>query len=336
MFHKWLLILLVCMGGIMLAGCGGSSPPAAVVDVAASVTAVEQKVVSQNNSVVPANPVMQTPVPTQPAAKIVSVAMVEPAEPTTSEPATAVPQPPTCATLQGLNLRYGPGTSYAPPLRTLAASETLLPLAFSAVGHPSGQWVQVRVIDTSEIGWVSAGSQYIGCNINLASLPAAANIPAPPTPVVVANNAGQGPVARPMNVTPGVIGGEVDEDPLMDFHYQFNNGFLLRLDIKNYHDQVDADVNGRGVQKVTFEISNRETGQPVYAHEEGTAGYCIFRGGEPDCRPWPQDGNGRYTWGEGGPLVEPGAYKVNVFIYAKDQNAETQSWSWGSEFDIWP
>ncbi|MCZ7672957.1 MAG: hypothetical protein M5U34_40470 [Chloroflexi bacterium] len=96
------------------------------------------KVVSQNNSVVPANPVMQTPVPTQPAAKIVSVAMVEPAEPTTSEPATAVPQPPTCATLQGLNLRYGPGTSYAPPLRTLAASETLLPPGLQRRG--SSQW----------------------------------------------------------------------------------------------------------------------------------------------------------------------------------------------------
>lgn len=300
MFHK--CMLLVCLGGIILAGCGGTAPPAQVISGAAE------------NVTAPLTEIRQT----------------------AAVSGTAVSESPACTTLQGLNIRYGPGTSYAPPLRTLPASETLLPLAFSAVGYPSGQWVQVRVAASGEVGWVSAGSQYISCNINLTTLPAAANIPAPPTPAPVATSSGQGPVARPMNVRPKLPGGQVDEDPLMDFNYQFNNSFLLRLDIKNNHDQADPDVNGRGIQKVSFEVFSEATNQRVYYHEEGTAGYCIFRGGEPDCRPWPQDGNGRYTWGDGGPVVEPGTYSVNVFIYPKNPAFEGESWFWGSEFDIAP
>ncbi|MBE2225321.1 MAG: SH3 domain-containing protein [Anaerolineae bacterium] len=349
----------ICLAALLLTACGGGSTPpsevvqAVTVDVEASVTAAVMTALAETNAVA------DTPVP--PSSTVAEEAAPDPTEASSEEASataaptaavsagdvvvveTAVIEPPlTCFTLQGVNIRYGPGVSYEPALRLLPATETLIPLAFSAVGYPSGQWVQVQVAVTGEVGWVSASPQFMTCNFVVNTLPPAASIPATPAPVSVpaappvVNNQGSGSVNRPMNVEEKVTGGEVDFDPLMDFNYQFNDGFLLRLDIKNNHDLADADVNGRGISKVSFEVFSDATGQSVYKHEEGTAGYCIFRGGEPDCRPWPQNANGRYTWGEGGPEVEPGTYSVNVFITPKNPEFEGQSWFWGSTFAVSP
>ena len=353
MFHKFAFVC-ICFAGLLLTACGGTSAPptevvqAATVDVEASVTAAVMTAVAETNSA--ANtPVPPTPNAAEEAAPVPTEAVAEEASPTAAPTEaeivgdvvvveTAVIEAPTCFTLQAVNIRYGPGVSYEPALRLLSATETLIPLAFSAIGYPSGQWVQVQVAVTGEVGWVSAGSQFITCNFAVNSLPPAASIPATPAPIAppVGSSQGSGSVARPMNVEEKVTGGEVDFDPLMDFNHQFNNGFLLRLDIKNNHDQSDANVNGRGISKVSFEVFSDATGQSVYKHDEGTAGYCIFGGGEPDCRPWPQNANGRYTWGEGGPEVDPGTYKVNVFIYPKNPEFEGQSWFWGSTFAVSP
>ena len=79
----------------------------------------------------------------------------------------------------GLNLRPGPGTVYAPPLAGLARDTELRPISFVARGFPTGQWIEVQVVSNGREGWVSAGSQFVACNVQLASLPA--GVP-PPTP----------------------------------------------------------------------------------------------------------------------------------------------------------
>ena len=103
------------------------------------------------------------------------------AEPTEREETAVVNQAPTCTVTQPLNLFFGPGLSF-PAIRQLAPNETLTPLAFSAQGFPDGQWLEVAVVGTGQQGWVAAGSSFITCNVNPASLPPATNIP--PTPTV--------------------------------------------------------------------------------------------------------------------------------------------------------
>ena len=77
-----------------------------------------------------------------------------------------------------LRLRSGPGTIYDPPLASLPAGTELKPLAYSAVGFPDGQWVQVQVVGTGEEGWV-AREFLSGCNVDVTGLGSA---PFPPTP----------------------------------------------------------------------------------------------------------------------------------------------------------
>lgn len=71
--------------------------------------------------------------------------------------------------------------------------------------------------------------------------------------------------------------------------------------------------DGDGIRGVRFTVlgDNLE-----YVKDEVTAPYCIFGGNEPDCPPWPRDAQGRYVWGAGGPVVEPGRYQVFVEVVA--------------------
>lgn len=66
-----------------------------------------------------------------------------------------------------LNLRYGPGIGYAPPIDILYTGMQLDPLARSV----NGRWVQVRVRESGQIGWVSARPVYVSCNVSVADLP---------------------------------------------------------------------------------------------------------------------------------------------------------------------
>ena len=79
---------------------------------------------------------------------------------------------PSCNVLQDLNLRFGPGTAYRPPIRALPANSVLTPLGFAPQGVPGGSWAYVQDTATQDEGWVSAGAQYISCNVELAGLPA--------------------------------------------------------------------------------------------------------------------------------------------------------------------
>ncbi|MFQ5856957.1 MAG: CARDB domain-containing protein [Anaerolineae bacterium] len=90
---------------------------------------------------------------------------------------TATPTPaPLCTVVaRGLNLRYGPGAVYDPPIGVLPNGAHLEPLARS----PDGRWIQVPV--GRDVGWVSAGPSFVSCNIDVATLPIGV-VPPTPTP----------------------------------------------------------------------------------------------------------------------------------------------------------
>jgi serine/threonine-protein kinase len=99
------------------------------------------------------------------------------AAPTNTSRPSSTPEP-RCSVRTALNLRSGPGIVYA-SLMSLSPNASLIPVGYSSTGYPSGQWVKVQVQSSAQQGWVSAGGQYITCNIDPARLPQAA---APPTP----------------------------------------------------------------------------------------------------------------------------------------------------------
>ena len=105
-------------------------------------------------------------------------AVVVPIEPTET-PVPPTKEVPRCVVIvPRLNLRRGPGHVYAPPIRTLTQATELEPLAEYAPGFPEGRWIEVRVYDTGELGWVSADPSYVACP-DLDNLPVGE---APPTP----------------------------------------------------------------------------------------------------------------------------------------------------------
>ena len=78
-----------------------------------------------------------------------------------------------------LNLRYGPGLVYAPPLQTLTAGTVLLPFAKNA----DGSWLEIQLQGEPTTGWVSSGGQYVSCNFDHLGLPLG-QIPPTPTPTI--------------------------------------------------------------------------------------------------------------------------------------------------------
>lgn len=98
-----------------------------------------------------------------------------------------VVEPQRCfVTLDGLNLREGPGTAYEPPLGNLTVGTQVMPLAYSAEGYPDGQWVKIQVMGTGDEGWVSQA--YLGdCNVDVTGLGSAMFPPTPTPPFAVTN-----------------------------------------------------------------------------------------------------------------------------------------------------
>lgn len=90
---------------------------------------------------------------------------------------TPTPAPLCTVVARALNLRYGPGIVYDPPIRALFNGTRLEPLSLS----PDGQWIQVRTPVSRDVGWVNASTSYVSCNIDMATLPVGA-VPPTPTP----------------------------------------------------------------------------------------------------------------------------------------------------------
>lgn len=336
-FH--FVLLFLASVAMFVVACGEEAEPTEEVDVDATVTAAVLTAVAESN------PITDTPVPTPAEAE--DTPTTPPTEAETETPAVATEAPtstpiseptaipptdaPTCRTLQDLNLRRGPGTAYNPPLRALPTDEILAPQAFQASGFPGGQWVLVEVINSGETGWVSAGPAFVTCNIDVAALPPAANIPPPPTntPPPTDTPAPTEVASGPPQVSNVAVGGEdVQDFEDFDFQYQLSDVFLLRIDARDT--SIPDSRNGDGISHVTFFVTPADGGAQLYQHQENIAGYCIFRGGEPQCNPWPQNENGRFTWGAGGPEVAPGRYRIDVTVFFEDE----RTFSWNTRFDV--
>ena len=228
--------------------------------------------------------------PNDPTATTILQATAPPAEP------TALPGP-LCTVLTDLNLRPGPGTAYRPPLRALPAGTQLEPLGFNPQGVPGGPWVQVKEITRNEIGWVSAGGQFVSCNLDLTQLPAVAVAP---------------PLPPPPEVTDSTPEGDIPEEWVWEL--VFSKDFLLRM--KVYDSLTGTTNDGDGIAQVAFTVLDAG-GNTVYQRTEMTAGYCIFGGGEPDCNPWLVE-DFTYKWSQGGEAVRSGEYQVNIDVSNAD------------------
>ncbi len=219
-------------------------------------------------------------------------------------PPTATDEPPACIVLQDVNLRSGPGTAYNPPVTFLEKDTTFTPIGFNPVGIPGGPWVQAQVTAINQTGWVSAGSQYVSCNINLDSLPQV-NVPPPP------------------KAAPPTLGtGAVDGDNIDSFRFSidYNPEYMVRMFVFRSDDSDEVftpNKDGRGIDSVNFQVTTPNGNRTFYESTENGAGYCIFGGGEPDCNPWVYE-NGLYKWRAGGDVVEERNYKLVITVYADD------------------
>lgn len=213
---------------------------------------------------------------------------------------------PSCTVLQDLNLRFGPGTAYRPPVRVLPANSAVTPLGFAPQGIPGGSWAYVQDPGTQEKGWVSAGSQYISCNVELATLPSVAfgTPPPPPLPKSAQSSAPDG------------NGFCVDPDSEYKCVGIFSNESLFQFQIiRNGIEQGEND----GVEPVAFRIT--KDGVLIYSKVENNVPYCIFGGNGP-CNGWVVEA-GIYKWTQGGTPIEPGEYELNVDITV---NGEDSHW----------
>lgn len=172
--------MLLC--SIALAGC---MAPAAVGDPRATETAIAAGVLARLTA--------EAGTAEAPAGTTTGTASVRPSA-----------QAPACVVrVDGLNLRSGPGTAFAPPLRQLPAGTLLLPLTFTPVGDPDGRWVQVQAAEGAAVGWVSAGS--VDCSIDLSTLPVAPlpnRVTATPAPAATSTATGQPPATATPTLTP--------------------------------------------------------------------------------------------------------------------------------------
>jgi hypothetical protein len=226
-----------------------------------------------------------------------SAATDSPISPTASTAAS-------CSVLQQLNLRNGPGTAYNPPIIALEAGTEFVPIGFNPVGVPGGPWVQAQVDSINKTGWVSAGDQFVSCNLELASLPEV-SVPPPPKPAA-----------------PRVGTGAVDGNNISSFRFSldYNNDYFIRMYVFR-SDDPDEDFtpskDGRGITSVQFTVTSPNGNRTFYQSTERNSGYCIFGGGEPECNPWVIE-NGQYKWGSGGDPVEERDYELTIEVTAED------------------
>ena len=251
-----------------------------------------------SNTVEIPNTGQQDPTPTNTLEPLPTPTDTAPLDPTDTAEAipTNPPEPtattgPQCTVLQALNLRSGPGTAYNPPIRALEAQTVLVPQGYNPVGIPGGPWVQVFNGSMNEIGWVSAGNQFVSCNIDLTTLPAVQVAPPPPPP--------------PPNIDSSAPEGSFP--PNLIFEEDFNPQYFFRL--WAYDDDFEEKRDGVGIDHVIFEVTD-ENGNIVYETSEHQAAFCIF-GGDGPCNPWVFE-DYVYKWEPGGKFVEDGNYQFEV------------------------
>lgn len=350
--------------GVLLVGCStGQTNVQATVDAAVVATAAAQsRVQATIDAAVAATQAARGNSPQAGAAPTRDEATPPPApvSPTATDApilpsATQAPTVPRCEVVSaGLNLRPGPGLVFDPPLQGLPRGTELQPLAFVANGFPSGQWLEVQVAAGGRRGWVSAGTQFVSCNVAVSALPAGtvpptptrrpptttptraqATLPPPPAtatrvpPVAVLpvdgsdgnrnvkNNRG---VKEGRNVLlPGFDSYEVS-NPMV-----FRDRIVFRVEV---FDNSVGQTDGAGIATVSFTITD-PNGETVHEHIERNAGYCVFGGGEPDCEIWRFSEHGN-KWPSGAGLRN-GTHSVQIVI--TPQYSDPVSWFWSFQIE---
>ncbi|HJS19370.1 MAG TPA: hypothetical protein VJ785_11530 [Anaerolineales bacterium] len=226
---------------------------------------------------------------------------------------TAASPEPSCTILQDLNLRFGPGTAYRPPIRALLANSLVTPLGFAPQGIPGGSWAYVEDRTTQDKGWVSAGPQYISCNIDLTTLPPVdfGTPPPPPLPGTTQTS------------DPDGNGFCIDPDSGLQCVGVFSRESLFQFRILSNGNELSEND---GVEEVDFTVRNSD-GDTVYSITEVNRAYCIFGGNGP-CNPWVNEG-GIFKWTPGGAPVQPGEYEMDVNATVNGEDSR-----WAVEFTL--
>ncbi len=170
--------------------------------------------------------------------------------------------------------------------------------------------MQGNVTSLNKIGWMSAGDQFVSCNLDLTKLPEVAVAP-PPKP------------AAPRVGTGAVEGNNISS---FRFSLDYNNDYFIRMYVFRSDDPSEvfkAGKDGRGISSVNFAVNSSDDSQNFYRSTERNAGYCIFGGGEPDCNPWAYE-NGQFRWRSGGDPVVEGDYNLVITVTAED--GEVGNW----------
>jgi hypothetical protein len=252
--------------------------------------------------------------------------------------------------VQGLNLRSGPGTNYTPPIGNLVLNSTVRMVARSA----DSNWLQIETIPPGKTGWVAAAAQFVDCTAPVASLPLGV-IPPTPTPTATptpTHTPQPTPTREPTatreatptsEATPTTTGNSetflsyvycqtpADGSPCQGIDYNvrtaanfveeangyaiFRNYFYLRLRV---NDPSRGNNDGDGVDSVYFRLRD-EFGDTVDERREGTAGYCTFGGGEPNCNVLELRAGAQ--WPNSGREVRNGTYVAEIEVYLDGDNA---------------
>jgi hypothetical protein len=279
-FH-WIILPLLAMG---LAACGLSRQPSATAAPA--------------STLVPSTQTVDATLSAPAAAETPTVEVLQ--------QATASISGSSCTVLQDLNLRSGPGTAYRPPLQILHKDSILTPLGFAPNGIPGGSWAYVQDQATQNKGWVSAGTQYITCDVEITSLSAVAFDQPPPF------------LPKTVQTSPGPGEGFCKDSTNSEYScvLTFSDDYLFQVQV--FKNGVELNEND-GVEPISFTVTKDDN--VVYSNVENNAAYCIFGGNGP-CNQWVFEG-GVLKWKAGGTPVESGEYKVAIDVTV---NGESSHW----------
>jgi hypothetical protein len=102
----------------------------------------------------------------------------------------------------------------------------------------------------------------------------------------------------------------------------FRDRLVFRVEV---YDPKKGSHDGAGIDKVKITITGPH-GDTVHERTEGTAGYCVFGGGEPDCNVFDLTTYDR--WPEQNHLpLETGLHSVSIEITTKSNKVENWMWS---------
>ncbi len=241
--------------------------------------------------------------------------------PTRTPTQTRIAEAMCTALVQGLNVRSGPGTEYAPPIGNVPNGAQLRMLGRNA----QSTWVEIQVVETGLRGWVSGASQYVSCTRAIRSLPLG-NLPPTPTPtrmLIPTPTPRAVAIAAPGGGGPGRIEGTIYTNPSFVVGYNSNNAPIFRtflyLQLQVW-DRNGLRKDGEGIGPVTFTFFKPDGSD--FSQTEQTPAFCSFGGGEPNCNVL--DLRNSPDWPDG-------EYSVNII--AEADNGDSKNWNLSIEID---